>query len=229
VHAPGSDKPSSKRDMKRVVKAKVNEMGTMKFLKKNVPESTLLVIAQSLGLATIPNEKKELVEVIFKQLTMHGLEKFSKKINSKEVKTALHETAENHKPKDGGKEVLTNSGKVPEMEPKRRKSSGRKEKDGNGNGNGNGNISHNSKKHADRTPEKSEKSRPDSGSDHEEVDDCDEEKQKYKETKPIDMHNQNPSPGYPKQSKHSPNKDHKELKDSSKKKVKENSPRHTQH
>jgi len=99
------------------------------------------MIAQNLGLTSDLPDKKELIEAILRQLTLKGMEKFSKKVTNKEVKTALLETAESHKPK----EVLTestgptrtrskskaeieqiNSTSEPQLaQPKKRKSSGK--------------------------------------------------------------------------------------------------------
>jgi len=172
--------------MKKAVKAKIAEVGAMKFLKKSVPDSTLLIIAQSLGISDQQLDRKELVDCIFKQLTMNGLEKYTNKLskaNNKDAKekSALHDS-ENHKTKEnGGHESLSTSAKVKkdlvadsEHANKKRKSSGRKDS-----------TSSSSKKQAERSPDKP---RPvDSLSDQED-DDCEDVKMKHKDTKPIDMH-----------------------------------------
>jgi len=209
LHLPESDSPTSKRDMKLAIKAKVAEMGALKFMKKNVPEPTLHVIALSLGLPDEPpQERKELIEAIFKQLTMNGLEKFSKKVHTKEVKTALHETAENHKPKENGchEHPLGGSkGRSREnesSETKRRKSSGKKDLP--------------KKQHlaVEHTPDKS---RPvDSLSDQDDEEEEEVKPKPHKETKPIDMTVHSP---FPKGVSRSPKE--------TKRKTKEQSPPHT--
>jgi len=104
------------------VKHKVSEVGAVKFMKKHVPDSTLITISQNLGMPELPFERKELIEGIFRRLTMNGLERFSRKVNSKEVKTALQETAETHRTRESGSGSIidSSSGNGPSQLPKAR-------------------------------------------------------------------------------------------------------------
>jgi len=87
---------TSKRSVKKALQLKVIALTAKKFLKHSVPDEQLAMIAERLMIA--PGlDRKELVEAILRQLTIVGMETFSKKVPDKEVKDKLRETAESHR------------------------------------------------------------------------------------------------------------------------------------
>jgi len=94
------------------------DIGTKKFLKKNVSCASLAIICKNLGiLQNESSDRSYCVEQIIKQLNIIGLENFSKKVADENVKYILEQTSKVNQPTEQQVAKLSNSRR--NLEPRR--------------------------------------------------------------------------------------------------------------
>jgi len=97
---------NSKRDMIKSLTAAWIEMGTKKFLKKKVNDTTLAIFCKNLNLGS-PTSRYSSIELIIRQINIIGLETFSKRIQDDSIKTVLEQTS-----KESSKSPLKKNGEL---------------------------------------------------------------------------------------------------------------------
>jgi len=83
---------NSKRDMVKALTTAWTELGTKKFLKKKVNDTTLSLFCKNLNLPS-PTSRPASIEQIIRQINIIGLENFSKRIQDDSIKTVLEQTS----------------------------------------------------------------------------------------------------------------------------------------
>jgi len=82
---------NDKRQVIKIILQTWTDVGTKKFLKKNVSDAHLATICKNLGIPT--SSRPECVEQIIRKLNIIGLENFSKKVTDENVKNILEQTS----------------------------------------------------------------------------------------------------------------------------------------
>jgi len=97
---------NSKRDMVKAITTAWIDVGTKKFLKKKVNDTTLSLFCKSLNLPS-PTSRSSSIEHIIRQINIIGLETFSKRIQDDSIKLVLEQTS-----KESSKSPLRKNGEL---------------------------------------------------------------------------------------------------------------------